>query len=554
MTRKPKGARRHLVLATAVGVAAGLLVPAGGAGVAAAASGAVLTVQGDTGNPSLVENFNPYLASSELRGTFLMYEPLEIPSPVNGDYTPFLATGYNFKNPTTLVYTIRTGVNWSDGQPLTPADVVWSFDLLKKYPALDGNGIWGVVKSVSAAGDQVTVHLKAPNVPFAGTIAQTPIVPEHVWSKIANPVKFANTDPVVSGPFELGSFSPTGYTLKKNPLYWDAKAIAPSEVVFPASASNQSTNQLEVVSGKFDWAYNYLPNVKATFVARSPKTNFYWFPPGGVIGLYLNLTKAPYNNVFFRRGISEALDRTLVAEKAVNGYEGQASLSGLILPNLQKWLDPAIPNKGLVTQNTAKAMSDFAAAGYKKKGNKLVSSSGAQATMTIILPGAFSDWVAAATEVKTELGRVGISVNLDTPQYAAYSSAIQSGQFNAAIGGYGGTGNPYTDFNNALNSSFAAPVGTPTANNFERFRSPAADSALAGLARATTFAAQKKYVYALEQIMYSEVPIVLMYYGGSWGLFSTKHFTGWPSASDPYTLPTPYNNALLVVVSRLKAS
>ena len=45
--------------------------------------------------------------------------------------------------------------------------------------------------------------------------------------------------------------------------------------------------------------------------------------------------------------------------------------------------------------------------------------------------------------------------------------------------------------------------------------------------------------------MYDQVPIVLMYYGGSWGLFSTKHFTGWPSASDPYTLPTSYNNAML---------
>jgi peptide/nickel transport system substrate-binding protein len=58
----------------------------------------------------------------------------------------------------------------------------------------------------------------------------------------------------------------------------------------------------------------------------------------------------------------------------------------------------------------------------------------------------------------------------------------------------------------------------------------------------------------LESIMYSQVPVVLMYYGGSWGLFSTKHFTGWPSASDPYTLPTPYNNALLTVITHLKSA
>ena len=52
-------------------------------------------------------------------------------------------------------------------------------------------------------------------------------------------------------------------------------------------------------------------------------------------------------------------------------------------------------------------------------------------------------------------------------------------------------------------------------------------------------------------MMYSTVPIVLLYYGGSWGLFSTKHFTGWPSASNPYTLPTNYNNSLLTVVTHL---
>jgi len=59
---------------------------------------------------------------------------------------------------------------------------------------------------------------------------------------------------------------------------------------------------------------------------------------------------------------------------------------------------------------------------------------------------------------------------------------------------------------------------------------------------------------ALQQEMYTQTPVVLLYYGGSWGLFSTKSFTGWPSASDPYTLPTNYNNALLTVLTHLKKS
>ena len=309
------------------------------------AGGGTLTIQGDAGNPTLVENFNPF-QGSQLHGTNLIYEPLEIPSPIDGTYTPFLATGYKFTDPKTLVYTIRQGVKWSDGKDFTPADVVFTFNLLKKYPALDGRGVWQQITAVSASGNDVTMSFSAPNVPFAISIAQTPIVPEHLWSNMADPTKDPNVKPVGTGPFMLDAFAPTQYSLKKNPTYWQADKIAPAEVLFPAQASNQSTNQLDVVSGKFDWSYNFLPDVKTTYVAKDPAHNQYWFPPGGTIGLYLNLTKRPYSDVNFRKGLSLALDRPTIALKAVNGYLDQASMSGLILPNLKKWLDPSLPNQG----------------------------------------------------------------------------------------------------------------------------------------------------------------------------------------------------------------
>ena len=513
--------------------------------------GGTLTIQGDVGNPTLVEDFNPLNPTGELGGSRLIYAPLETVSTVNGSYTPFLATGYKFTDPTTLVYTIRPGVKWSDGTAFTAADVVFTFDLLKKYPALDANGIWSQITGVSAAGSNVTFTFKAPDVPFAATIAQTPIVPKHIWSTVANPVTFTNTHPVGTGPFKLGSFSPTQYTLTKNTLYWGASTIAPTSVVFPAQATSQATNQLEVSSGQFDWSYQYLPDVKATYVDRDPATNKYWFPPGGTIGLFLNLTKAPYNNLNFRQGVSLALDRTTIAQKAVNGYLAAASTSGIILPNEQQWLDPSLPNGGVVSQNIAAAMAAFAKAGYTLSGGKLVSSNGTQASMTIVLPNSFTDWAAAGTEISTELGKVGIKVSLDEPQYAQYSQTIQAGTFNAAIGGFGGTGSPYTDFNEALNSSYATPVHTPTVNNFERYSNTGVDAALATLAAATTQPAQQKATDQLETMIYNNVPVVLLYYGGSWGVFSTKHFTGWPSASNPYTLPTPYTDALLTVVTHL---
>jgi peptide/nickel transport system substrate-binding protein len=517
-----------------------------------AAGGTTLTIQGDAGNPQLVENFNPLVLATELHGAQLMYEPLEIRSPIDGSYSEYLATGHTFTNPTTVVFHIRQGVKWSDGKPFTPQDVVFTYNLLKKFPALDSNGIWTQIKSATVSGNNVVVKFKQANVPYVGVLASQVIVPQHIWSSVSDPTKFANTKPVGTGPFMLDKFAPTQYTLKKNPTYWQASKIAPTEVVWPAQSTNQTTNQLDVTSGKFDWSYNYLPDVQKTYVAKDPAHNKYWFPPGGTIGLFMNLTKAPYSNVNFRRGISLAINRDTIVKKAVNGYTTGASQSGLILPNLQKWLDTSIPNSGNVKQSTSGALAAFKKAGFTQQGGKLVDSSGKQVSMSIMMPSNYSDWVAAGKEVVNELGAIGIKVTLDTPQATPYTSATQSGKYDAAFGGYGGTGDPYTDFNNALNSAFAAPIGTATANNFERYKNPKVDSALATLAAATGQAQQQAATYKLEKLMYSQVPIVLMYYGGSWGLFSTKNFTGWPSQSDPYTLPTSYNNAILTVVTHLQ--
>ncbi len=64
-----------------------------------AAGGGTLTIQGDAGNPQLVENFNPLVIPTELHGAQLMYEPLEIRSPIDGHFTPYLATGHDVPEP-----------------------------------------------------------------------------------------------------------------------------------------------------------------------------------------------------------------------------------------------------------------------------------------------------------------------------------------------------------------------------------------------------------------------------------------------------------------------
>ena len=95
--------------------------------------------------------FNPFNASDEFSSFGPVYEELVYQDTLeSGAPTPWLATTWTWSNDnTSLTFAIRSGVTWSDGKPFTARDVLYTFDLLKKYPALDLNSDWSVLTSVS---------------------------------------------------------------------------------------------------------------------------------------------------------------------------------------------------------------------------------------------------------------------------------------------------------------------------------------------------------------------------------------------------------------------
>ncbi len=507
-----------------------------------------LTIEGNTA-PATVNNLNPYNGQF---GVDLMYNSLMLVDPINGTMSPELATSFKAVNSTTLEFTLRKGVKWSNGTPFTPADVVFTFDMLKKYPALDGGGVWNQLSSVTASGDTIIFKLSVPDVPLNLSLASVPIVSQAVWSKVANPVTYTATSPVVTGPYTFGSFAPTKTVFKKNPLSFEASDVKPQTVAFLVGSASQSTNELLVANDTYDFSFNYFPDVQRTFVARNPKYNKYWFPAGGVVGLFMNLTSAPFNNPNFRRGISYAINRKTVENKALFGVEQVAPQTGLVLPGQLSWADPAIPNDGMITQNDQTALKYFKLAGYSQKNGKLVNSAGQQVSFSIMVPNNYSDWVAAAQEISSELGKVGMNVTLNEPTAAVYTTNTQSGLFQAAMGSFGGSGNAYSTFNPLLNSSFAAPIKSIAVSNWGRFKSAAVDRELAKLAAATTNSAMIKATYPLQEVMYTQAPVIDLYYGGMWGLYSTKHWVGWPSAKNPYTLPATWDDDLLAILMHVR--
>jgi peptide/nickel transport system substrate-binding protein len=128
------------------------------------------------------ENYNPFLLTSRLSATEYMYERLMIVETYSCEEIPWLATGYEWTDPQTLVFDTRDGVKWTDGESFTAEDVAFTFNMLKEYPVLDLAGVWAYLDSVEATSDnQVTFSFNQPGASAFQMINGVPIVPEHIW-------------------------------------------------------------------------------------------------------------------------------------------------------------------------------------------------------------------------------------------------------------------------------------------------------------------------------------------------------------------------------------
>lgn len=296
-----------------------------------------------------------------------------------------------------------------------------------------------------------------------------------------------------------------------------------------------------------------MSDVEDTWVAANPD-NTYWYPAGATIALIPNMTKAPYNNLDFRQGIAAALDKQAIADKAEQGYVDQASQSGLMLPAQEDILNPDLENQGIIEQDTDAALEHFAAAGYTQSGGKMVDAAGQQLTIRITTPNGWSDWLQGVQQVKNQLGALGINVEVVQPQPAAYQQEMRSGDFDMVMGTVGGTGQPYQDFGGMMGEQFYAELGTTASGNFGRFQSPEADALLAELKVTVDEDRQTEIAQELQQIAYDQMPMISLFYGGSWGLFSNKSFTGWPSAEDPYASPKTWDSTPLLILTSLEVA
>jgi peptide/nickel transport system substrate-binding protein len=526
----------------------------GSSGNSSGASGALSIVASPAGPFS--NGWNPFSLSTSayVQGaTGLIYEPLmQYNLAKAGQIYPWLATSWSWADGgKQLILHTRTGVKWSDGKPFTAADVAFTFNLMKKFPALDGNGVSFTGASAPSPTEAI-VNFAQPAYSQLFDVSQVLIVPQHIWTGIANPVTYTNDNPIGTGPYLTTSFTAQEFTLNSNPHYWQPGLPKIATLRFLAYASNPSAG-LALGQEQVDWSTAYVPNYQTAFLDKNPQENHISVSPIGDWYLCPNLTQAPFNNTTVRQALSEAIDRNTIASEGEHGYYfASSSPTGLSLPRWQSSLAPQYANLKLKFDPSA-AKSLLESAGFKAGSNGMLNQpNGAPFKLTILGPAPYTDFMTDAQLMASELQQAGISASVSGVSVSDWSNDSATGNYQLTFCGEFTTNDPYSIYNYMFNSALSAPVGKSAIGDFERWNNPQVDAALQAAA-ATNDPSQLLQAYTtIEGLMVQDVPVIPLFNGGAWALYTTNHAVGWPSASDPYEMnevSSPWDE---VVVLHLK--
>ncbi len=238
-------------------------------------------------------------------------------------------------------FTLRPGLKWSDGAPLTAADFEYSFRRLMLpetaaryasflYPIRNSRAVntgrapvesLGV-KAVDARTLRIELDTPAPQLPELLTSVGAVAVPKHAIEKFGRewtrPGNF-----VSNGAYQLTEVSPqTFIKARRNPNYHSAAGVAIAEVIY-YPVEDDATSFKRFQAGELQIAVK-LPTDKLEIVRRDMKGQLRTVPGLGTTMLMLNHRTKPFDDARVRRALSLALDRTVLTERILRGTASPA--------------------------------------------------------------------------------------------------------------------------------------------------------------------------------------------------------------------------------------
>ena len=514
----------------------------------------------------MTDTFNPYLQTSTgylMHAVDLYNQPLFVFDTQKPTEAPIPELGLSYAwsgGGTTLTITTRSGVKWSDGKPFSAADVAFTFNLIKKYPALNTPATPIPTSATATSANTVVLQFAQPELSNLYFILQTQIVPEHIWSAVSNPVTYADPKPVGTGPYVLDQFSPQGFTMKINPDYYAKSSLHVPEVDFPAYTSNANL-LLPIANGTIDWGGISIPGVEQNYMSKDTDNTTWtssapYFTDNNVVGLWFNTTKAPLNDPVVRQAISYGINRDQLSVDGESDNEPAASsTAGMILPTQGSYLPSSLTNNLPGTGDPAKVTQLLAGDGYKMAGG-FWQKNGQKITFSIEDPVSYSDYYLDAQLMVTQLKKLGFNASVkgdggpNGPN--VWAADLESGNFSAAIhwGAQGLT--PNFTYDNWMDYRLSAAIGKTATADYGRFDYAPAQTALSAYASASTPQALSAAITQLANIETTQVPVAPLLLGASWAEYSTRNYTGWPSASNAYMDPGPNIPEILYTVQQLR--
>lgn len=494
------------------------------------------------------QNQNQYVYESCLRFNIL-----------TGELQPGLAKSYQVDGSKTITLTMQDSAKWSDGQPLTAKDVVFTFGIGKQDKTLAISAVWDDADDISAPDDKTVIFTINPtrkNVQIVlDAIATTYILPQHLWESAvsANAGKLTSyvlTDNVVgSGPFKIGRYDQTQIELTRDDGYWGKEFYGGlpvfSKMVHPIYKSNDDGN-LQFQNGQIDLMQAFVPQIWKMWDGGKPVGTYLkdkpYYVPGSMPMLMINCTKPGLDNPEVRRAIAYAVDYKSIADTAMSGYSADVQAS-LILPSGSeaKYFDKAGASSNGWSYDPAKAEQILQAAGATKGTDGFYSLNGTRlGPWTLITPTGWTDWNAALEIVAKSLKAIGIDASTNFPQAPQVTEAVNTGTFDMAcwFTASAGIASPWTRFNNMLNNQNMVGIGQTAFRNFGRWKNDQVDAMLNRAAQAADDTTRTEVYAELDDLYRKEVPCVpLMYRPDEFWEYNATNFYNWPDEKNNYAPP-----------------
>lgn len=448
--------------------------------------------------PASLDPFvSPDLASTELAP--LLYTPL-VRYGEGTSYRPYLAHGWRWsRDHRVLTFELRDDLRWSDGTPVTAADVAFTIrraaDARYGYPEA---GDFSDVDTVEASGDSaVVVRFGKPFTPglepFTGAL---PILPAHLLGSLG-PAAFSHAayhhDPVGSGPYRLAPRSADGsLTFVRRADFPPALAAPRLERIVVRTIPESSTRAAEFRTGGVDACV--IPASQAPDIASIEGVRLLPVPPRLTQALILDTRQPPLRDVRVRRAISAALDRS---ELAAIVSPAARPARGPIAPGHPY----AAPDARQPDDNLAMADSLLEAAGWTapREGATRVNADGRGLELTVATPPQFRQVVVA---LQAQLGRAGFAVKPRIMEFASLIGALQDPARRppAVLLGFAS--------DRRLRPDFYTSLVTGGTTNASSYSNPTVDSAVARLESATDTAVVAAEYRILQERVALDVPVV----------------------------------------------